>query len=79
MEKEYTTILSTWSQTVNKSLKVAGGRFFKAEGEAYVKPWKGKNVFSEAVKGLYNIVGFTKYFHKWFLIFFLPEIIFSIK
>ena len=49
---------------MNKSLKVAGGRFYKAEGEAYVKPWKGKNVFSEAVKGLYNIVGFTMYFHK---------------
>lgn len=70
MEKEYTTILNTWSQTVNKSLKVAGGRFFEAEGEAYVKPWKWENVFSEEVKGLYNIVGFTMYFHKWFLIFF---------
>lgn len=69
MEKEYTTILNTWSQTVNKSLKVAGGRFFEAEGEAYVKPWKWENVFSEEVKGLYNIVGFTMYFHKQFLIF----------
>ena len=52
MEKEYTTILSTWSQTVNKSLNVAGERVFKAEGEAYVKPWKWENVFSEEVKGL---------------------------
>ena len=70
MEKEYTTILSTWSQTVNKSLKVAGGRFFKAEGEAYVKPWKGKNVFSEAVKGLYNIVGLQCTFTSDFSFFF---------
>ena len=66
MEKQYTTILTTWSQTVNKSLKVAGGRFFEAEGEAYVKPWTWENVFSEEVKGLYNVVGFTVYFHKRF-------------
>ena len=57
MENEYTNILSTWSQTMNKSLKAAGGRFFEAEGEAYVKPWKWENVmFSKEVKGIYNIV-----------------------